>query len=53
MQPGTIDLIILGLVFTGLQVWWIIQIFRQNKSSDEKSSNLRKKINNLERLYRK
>ena len=53
MQTGTIDLIIFGLIFIGLQVWWIIPIVRQNKSSDDKSSNLREKINKLERLYRK
>ena len=53
MQPGTIDLIIFGLVFIGLQAWWIIPIVRQNNSSDGKSSYLRKKISQLERLYRK
>ena len=52
MQPGTIDLIIFGLIFIGLQAWWIIPIVRKYNSSDEKNSNLRKK-NQLERLYRK
>ena len=53
MQPGTIDLIIFGLIFIGLQAWWIIPIVRQYNSSDEKNSNLREKVNQLERLYRK
>ena len=53
MQPGKIDLIIFGLIFIGLQAWWITPIVRQNNSTDEKSSNLRKKINKLERIYRK
>ena len=53
MQPGTIDLIIFGLVFIGLQVLWILPLVRQNNSSDEKSSNLRKEIIQLEKLYRK
>ena len=52
MQPGTIDLIIFGLFFIGLQAWWIIPIVRQNNPSDEKSSNLRKEANLLEKLYR-
>ena len=44
MQPGSIDLIIFGLIFIGLQTWWIIPIVRQNNSFDEKSSNLKKNI---------
>tara|TARA_Y100001968_G_scaffold129599_1_gene118319 strand:- start:323 stop:484 length:162 start_codon:yes stop_codon:yes gene_type:complete len=53
MQPGTIDLIIFGLIFIGLQAWWILPIVKQSNSSDKKSSNLRKKIIQLERLYKK
>ena len=53
MRPGTIDLIVFGLIFIGLQAWWTIPIVRQKNPSYEKSSNLRKKIKNLERLYRK
>ena len=53
MQPGTIDLIIFGLIFIGLQAWWIIPIVRQNNSSDEKSSILSKEIIQLEKLYKK
>ena len=53
MQPGTIDLVIFGLIFIGLQVWWIFPIVRQNNSSEEKSLNLKKEINHLEKLYRK
>ena len=53
MQPGTIDLIIFGIIFIGLQAWWILPIVRQNKASNKKSSNLKKEIDQLERLYRK
>jgi len=53
MQPGTIDLIIFGLIFIGLQAWWILPLVRQINSPNEKSSNLRKEINQLEKLYRK
>tara|TARA_B100000700_G_scaffold161648_1_gene179001 strand:+ start:234 stop:395 length:162 start_codon:yes stop_codon:yes gene_type:complete len=53
MQPGSVDLIIFGLIFIGLQAWWIIPVVGRNNSFDEKSSNLRKKINQLEKLYRK
>tara|TARA_Y100001978_G_scaffold92537_1_gene82828 strand:+ start:30 stop:191 length:162 start_codon:yes stop_codon:yes gene_type:complete len=53
MKPGTIDLIIFGLIFIGLQAWWITPIIRQKNLSDEKSSNLKKEINQLERLYKK
>tara|TARA_Y100001968_G_C18925278_1_gene511695 strand:+ start:242 stop:403 length:162 start_codon:yes stop_codon:yes gene_type:complete len=53
MQPGTIDLIIFGIIFIGLQAWWILPIVRKNNESIKKNSNLRKEIDKLERLYRK
>jgi len=53
MKPGTIDLIIFGLIFIGLQSLWFLPLVRQNNSPDEKSSNLKKEINQLEKLYRK
>tara|TARA_Y100001968_G_C18760656_1_gene437571 strand:- start:314 stop:475 length:162 start_codon:yes stop_codon:yes gene_type:complete len=53
MKSGTIDLIIFGLIFIVLQAWWIIPIVKQNISSDEKSLNIKKEIDRLEKLYRK
>ena len=53
MQPGTIDLIIFGLIFIGLQAWWIVPIVGQNDPSNKKSSNRKEEIIYLERLYKK
>jgi len=53
MSDGTTDLIILCLIFIGLQSWWIIPIIRKNNKLNERSYELRKEINQLEKLYRK
>ena len=53
MSPGTPDLIILILVFLGLQAWWIIPIIKKNNKINQKGKELRKEIRQLEKLYRK
>ena len=53
MSPGTIDLILLILVFLGLQAWWIIPIIKKNNKINEKGKELREEIQQLEKLYRK
>ena len=53
MQPGTIDLIAFCLIFLGLQAWWVIPLVRQNNKSNKENSNLKKEIDQLEKLYRK
>ena len=53
MSPGTPDLILLILVFFGLQAWWIIPIIKKNNKINEKGKELRKEIQQLEKLYRK
>ena len=53
MSPGTPDLIILILVFLGLQAWWIIPIIQKNNRINEKAKELREEIQQLEKLYRK
>ena len=53
MQPGTVDLIFLGIIFIGLQVWWIIHVVRQSNIFNNDGSHLRDEINKLERIYRK
>ena len=52
MSPGTSDLILLILVFTGLQAWWIIPIMKKNKIN-ERNKELREEIKQLEKLYKK
>ena len=53
MSPGTPDLIILILVFLGLQTWWIIPIIKKNNKINQKGKELREEIQQLEKLYRK
>ena len=53
MSPGTPDLILLILFFIGLQAWWIIPLIRKNNKLNERGKELRKEINQLEKLYKK
>ena len=53
MSPGTPDLILLILVFVGLQAWWIIPIIKKNNKINEKGQELREEIEQLEKLYKK
>ena len=53
MSPGTPDLILLILVFLGLQVWWIVPIIKKNNKFNEKGKELREEIQQLEKLYKK
>ena len=53
MSPGTPDLILLILVFLGLQAWWIIPIIKKNNKINERGKELREEIQKLEKLYRK
>ena len=53
MSPGTSDLILLILVFLGLQAWWIIPIIKKNNKINERGKELTEEIQHLEKLYRK
>ena len=53
MSPGTSDLILLILVFVGLQAWWIIPIIKKNNKINKRGKDLREEIKKLEKLYRK
>ena len=53
MQQGGIDLLILLVIFLGLQSWWIYPILKNNRKFNKKTSNLKEKIETLERLYKK
>ena len=54
MSPGTPDLVLLILVFLGLQAWWIIPIIKKNnKKINENVKGLSEEIQKLEKIYRK
>ena len=53
MSQGSIDLIILLIIFVGLQAWWIFPILKKNRKFNKKTTNLKQEIETLERLYKK
>ena len=52
MSPGTPDLILLILVFIGLQAWWILPLIKNDNKPNQRAKKLRDKINQLEKLYK-
>ena len=53
MQPGTFDLIILILIFIGLQSWWIIPIIKKINKMNNRSKDIREEIEQLEKVFKK
>ena len=53
MEPGTNDIIILILIFIGLQTWWLIPIIKKNYTQHEKRKDMSEEIKRLESLLKK
>jgi len=53
MPQGSIDLLILLIVFLGLQVWWIYPILKRNTQMNKNDSILKENIKTLERIYKR
>ncbi len=53
MQSGTFDIIILLLIFVGLQSWWVIPIIKRNNKINERGKDLRKEVKQLEKIFKK
>ena len=53
MQPGIIEIIILILIFLGLQAWWLIPIIKRNNKMNESGKDLREEVKQLERIFKK
>ena len=53
MQAGTFDLLILLIIFFGLQAWWIIPIIIKNNKLNKRGNDLREEIKQLEKIYKK
>jgi len=53
MQPGTFDLIILIIIFVGLQAWWVIPIIKRNNKMNASGKDLSEEVKLLERIFKK
>tara|TARA_Y100000589_G_scaffold314700_1_gene337317 strand:- start:276 stop:437 length:162 start_codon:yes stop_codon:yes gene_type:complete len=53
MRQGTFDLILLILIFIGLQAWWVIPIIKKNNKINERGKDIKEEIKKLERILRK
>ncbi len=53
MQPGSFEIIILILIFIGLQAWWVIPIIKINNKVNERGKDLKEVVKNLERIFKK
>ena len=53
MQPGTFEIILLILIFVGLQAWWVIPIIKRNNKMNERGKDLREEVKQLERIFKK
>ena len=53
MQPGTFEIIMLILIFLGLQAWWVIPIIKRNNKMNESGKDLSEEVEQLERIFKK
>ena len=53
MQPGTVEIITLILIFVGLQALWIIPIIKRNNKMNERGKDLSEEVKQLERIFKK
>ena len=53
MQQGTFEIIILIIIFVGLQAWWVIPIIKRNNKMNERDKDLSEEVKQLERIFKK
>jgi len=53
VQPGTFEIIILILIFLGLQAWWVIPIIKRNNKMNERGKDLSEEVEQLESIFKK
>ena len=53
MQPGTIEILILILIFVGLQAWWLIPIIIRNSKMNQRGQDLSEEVKQLEKIFKK
>tara|TARA_Y100000589_G_scaffold299004_1_gene308078 strand:+ start:155 stop:316 length:162 start_codon:yes stop_codon:yes gene_type:complete len=53
VQPGTFEMIILIIIFIGLQAWWVIPVIKRNNKMNERGKDFREEVKQLERIFKK
>ena len=53
MLPGTVEILILILIFIGLQIWWLIPLIKGNIQMNAREKDLREEVKQLERIFKK
>ena len=53
MQPGTVEVLTLIIIFVGLQAWWIIPIIKRNNEINGRGKDLSEEVKQLERIFKK
>ena len=53
MQPGTFEIIILIIIFLGLQAWWVIPLIKRNNKINDRGKDLSEEVEQLERIFKK
>jgi len=53
VQQGKLDLIILILIFIGIQAWWVIPLIKKNNKQKRRGKDINEEIKQLERIFKK
>jgi len=53
MNRGSFDFLVLIFIFIGLQLWWILPMIKRNKIINNEKDLFKKKVNFLEKIYKK
>ena len=53
MLPGISEIIILIVIFIGLQAWWLIPIIKRNNKINKRDKDISEEVKQLERIFKK
>ena len=53
VQIGTFEIIILILIFLGLQAWWVIPIIKRNNKMNDRGKDFSEEVEQLEKIFKK
>tara|TARA_B100000900_G_C20181580_1_gene554100 strand:+ start:178 stop:339 length:162 start_codon:yes stop_codon:yes gene_type:complete len=53
VEQGIFEIIILIIIFFGLQAWWVIPIIKRNNKMNERGKDLSEEVKKLERMFKR